>query len=535
MRTVQRLDLYDTTLRDGTQGEGVSLSVDDKLAVARIVDELGVGFIEGGWPGAVPKDTEFFRRARAELDLRNAELAAFGATRKPEAAVEDDAQVACLLNSGAPVVTLVAKSHERHVRLALRTSLDENLRMVADTVGYLVAHGRRVFVDCEHYFDGFRADETYARAVASAAAGAGADAVVLCDTNGGTLPGEIADTVSATAKTTAQRIGIHCHDDGGCAVANTIAAVDAGAGQVQVTANGYGERCGNANLFTVAANLVLKRHVPVLTPEQMASMRSAATRIGEIAGQPVSDVAPYVGRSSFAHKAGLHASAVRIDAAMYQHIDPAVVGNTMRTLVSDMSGRSSIALKAKELGYDLDADGETVSRLSERVKELESEGYGFESADASFAVMLADEIDGTDDADDFEVVSWRLTVEPLQNGDVAHVAFLEVSAGGRLIGHRGAAHGPVDALCIALRDGLARIHPVADIDLVDYRIRPLATLVHGRKRVKVQASFTDGASTWETVGVADSMIGASFAALCDGIRYTLLRPRVPNPGQPRPG
>ncbi|CAM5602799.1 Homocitrate synthase [Streptomyces hirsutus] len=381
--------VFDTTLRDGAQREGINLTVADKLAIARHLDDFGVGFIEGGWPGANPRDTEFFARAQQEIDFRHAQLVAFGATRRAGATAEEDPQVRALLASGAQVITLVAKSHDRHVELALRTTLDENLAMVRDTVAFLRAEGRRVFVDCEHFFDGYRANPEYAKSVVRAAWEAGADVVVLCDTNGGMLPAQIQAVVSTVLADTGARLGIHAQDDTGCAVANTLAAVDAGATHVQCTANGYGERVGNANLFPVVAALELKYAKQVLPEGRLRDMTRVSHAIAEVVNLTPSTHQPYVGVSAFAHKAGLHASAIKVDPDLYQHIDPEQVGNTMRMLVSDMAGRASIELKGKELGIDLGGDRELVGRVVERVKERELRGYTYEAADASFELPAA--------------------------------------------------------------------------------------------------------------------------------------------------
>ncbi|MEV6005164.1 citramalate synthase, partial [Streptomyces griseomycini] len=337
--------VFDTTLRDGAQREGINLTVADKLAIARHLDEFGVGFVEGGWPGANPRDTEFFARARQEIEFRHAELVAFGSTRRAGTTADKDPQVRALLESGARVITLVAKSHDRHVELALRTTLEENLAMVRDTVSFLKEQGRRVFVDCEHFFDGYRADPEYAKAVVRAAAGAGADVVVLCDTNGGMLPAQVQAVVATVLADTGARLGIHAQDDTGCAVANTLAAVDAGATHVQCTANGYGERVGNANLFPVVAALELKYGRKVLPEGRLREMTRISHAIAEVVNLTPSTHQPYVGVSAFAHKAGLHASAIKVDPDLYQHIDPEQVGNTMRMLVSDMAGRASVELK----------------------------------------------------------------------------------------------------------------------------------------------------------------------------------------------
>ncbi len=370
--------VFDTTLRDGAQREGINLTVADKLTIARHLDAFGVGYIEGGWPGANPRDTEFFARAQQEITFENAQLVAFGATRRAGGSAAEDPQVKALLNSGAPVITLVAKSHDRHVELALRTTLDENLEMVRDTVSHLREQGRRVFVDCEHFFDGYRANPAYAKAVVRAAYEAGAEVVILCDTNGGMLPAQVQAVVSTVIADTGARLGIHAQDDTGCAVANTLAAVDAGATHVQCTANGYGERVGNANLFPVVAALELKYGMKVLPEGALAEMTRISHAIAEVVNLTPSTHQPYVGVSAFAHKAGLHASAIKVDPDLYQHIDPELVGNTMRMLVSDMAGRASIELKGKELGIDLGDDRALVGRVVERVKERELQGYTYE-------------------------------------------------------------------------------------------------------------------------------------------------------------
>ena len=357
--------VFDTTLRDGAQREGISYSVADKLAVARLLDQVGVGFIEGGWPGALPKDTEFFARAAdGELVLKNAVLVAFGSTRKAGVRVEDDPQVRALLDSRAPVVTLVAKSDVWHVERALRTSLDENLAMVRDTVAFLREQGRRVFLDCEHFFDGYKHDPDYGVRVLDAAAGAGADVGVLCDTNGGMLPMGVHATVHAVRRRTGMRLGIHTQDDTGCAVANTLAAVDAGATHAQGTANGYGERAGNADIFAVIGGLVTKMGLDVLPYGCLAEMMRVSHAIAEIANLAPNTHQPYVGSSAFAHKAGLHASAIKVSPELYNHLDPAVVGNDQRILVTEMAGRASVELKSRELGVDVTSRPDVVGRSS---------------------------------------------------------------------------------------------------------------------------------------------------------------------------
>ncbi|MER5476864.1 citramalate synthase [Streptomyces sp. NPDC002734] len=515
--------LYDTTLRDGAQQEGMALTVEDKLAVARLLDGLGIGFIEGGWPGAVPRDTEFFRRARTELRLEHAELAAFGATRRPGVRAADDPQVQALLDSGAPVVTLVAKSHTGHVLNALRTTLAENLAMVDDTVRHLVRAGRRVFVDAEHYFDGHQLDRDYALSVVRTAAEAGAETVVLCDTNGGSLPDEVAAVVTDTLAATGARIGIHCHDDTGCAVANTMAAVDAGADHAQGTAHGYGERCGNADLFTVVANLVLKRGREIVPLERLAALAETGRAVAELTQLPGAVAAPYIGASAFTHKAGLHASALRVDPDLYQHTRPALVGNAMRTLVSDMGGRSSIELKARELGYDVAAGSQEVARAARRVKELENVGYSFESADASFELLLREELSGSPRPRPFAVESWSVGVLGVGDDEVRTEASVSLTVDGRSVTATGQGNGPVNALDTALHAALDPCFPaLARLRLVDYRVRVLGGERGSGAAARVLISYEDGGRRWNTVGVDANTTAASWHALLDAVHYVLL-------------
>jgi 2-isopropylmalate synthase len=513
--------IYDTTLRDGAQQEGLTLSVADKLAIAGHLDDLGVGFIEGGWPGATPKDTEFFRRARTELDLKHAQLAAFGATRRPGVQAADDPLVAALRDSGAPVVTLVAKSHDRHVELALRTTLAENLAMVRDTVAHLRAEGRRVFLDAEHFFDGYRSNPSYALEVLRTAAEAGAEVAVLCDTNGGMLPAELAGVVAEVRDRSGARLGIHCHDDTGCAVANTLTAVDAGVTHVQGTANGYGERCGNANLFSVVANLELKSGRRVLPDGRLAEMTRVAHAVSEVTNVAPNHHQPYVGTSAFAHKAGLHASAVKVDPMLYQHVDPEAAGNDMRMLVSEMAGRASVAIKGKQLGFDLGP--EVVETVVGQVKDLESRGWTFEAADASFELLLRDAVDGSRRRH-FTLESWRVIVERRPDGPLASEATVKLHAKGERVVATGEGNGPVNALDRALRSALEQTYPeLARIELADYKVRILEG-THGTDAVtRVLVATGDDEAEWDTVGVHENVIEASWMALEDAVTYGLLR------------
>ncbi|MEJ8632895.1 citramalate synthase [Streptomyces sp. MS2.AVA.5] len=515
--------VFDTTLRDGAQREGINLTVADKVAIARHLDSFGVGFIEGGWPGANPRDTEFFARAQQEITFRHAQLVAFGATRRPGAKAADDPQVRALLESGAPVVCLVAKAHDRHVELALRTTLEENLEMVRDTVSFLREQGRRVFVDCEHFFDGYRANPAYAKSVVRTASKAGADVVVLCDTNGGMLPAQIQAVVSTVIADTGARLGIHAQDDTGCAVANTLAAVDAGATHVQCTANGYGERVGNANLFPVVAALELKYGKSVLPEGALAEMTRISHAIAEVVNLTPSTHQPYVGVSAFAHKAGLHASAIKVDPDLYQHIAPEQVGNTMRMLVSDMAGRASIELKSKELGVELGGDRALIGRVVQRVKERELAGYTYEAADASFELLLRAEAEGRPRRY-LRIESWRAITEDRPDGTHANETTVKLWAKGERIVATADGNGPVNALDRALRRALEGPYPeLAKMELVDYTVRILAGEHTTESRTRVLISTADSTSAWTTVGVADNIITASLQALQDAYSYGLLR------------
>jgi 2-isopropylmalate synthase len=518
------VEVYDTTLRDGAQQEGMNLSVADKMAIAPLLDELGVGFIEGGWPGAIPKDTEFFKRAAKELDLKNAELAAFGATRKPHVSARDDQQVRELVDSEAPVVTLVAKSDVRHVERALRTDGTENLEMIRDTVAYLSDEGRRVIVDAEHFFDGYRFDPGYAVAAVAAAFEGGAETVVLCDTNGGMLPDWVSEIVTAVGAEVDGRLGMHAHNDSGCAVANTLAAVRAGARHIQGCINGYGERTGNADLITVVANLELKLGMPVLAGGALAESTRLAHAISEITNISPFSRQPYVGASAFAHKAGLHASAIRIDPDLYQHTDPSKVGNDMRMLVSEMAGRASIELKGRELGFDLTGQSELLGRLTQRVKEAEAAGYTYDAADASFELMLREEIDG-ERPQYFWVESWRAIVERegRRGTEATAEATVKLHAGGERHVTTGEGNGPVNALDHALRAALLNVYPeLEQFELIDFKVRILDAQHGTDATTRVLIETTDGLRSWSTVGVGPNLLEASWEALTDSAIFGLI-------------
>jgi len=515
--------IYDTTLRDGAQQEGLNLSVHDKLTIARHLDDLGVGFIEGGWPGANPKDTEFFKLAAKELKLKNATFVAFGATRRANTKAADDVLLRALADSGAPVVTLVAKSHDRHVELALKTDLQENLAMIKDSIKFLRQGGQRVFLDAEHFFDGYRANLAYALEVVRVAAEAGADVIALCDTNGGMLPDELSDVVAKVISDSAARIGIHCHNDTGCAIANSLAAVAAGASHVQGTLNGYGERTGNADLIAIIANLQLKKKQEVLPAGTLEEAFRIAHAVAEVTNVSPSARQPYVGISAFAHKAGLHASAIKVDPALYQHENPESVGNDMRMLVSEMAGRASIEIKSSQLGFDLSKEKEVVARLVERVKELESGGYTFEAADASFELLLREELAGKKPSF-FTIESWKTSVDQLEDGSVTSRAEVSIRAKGELISSSGSGNGPVNAIDRALRNGLEKLYPeLAELELTDYKVRILEGRLGTGAITRVLVESSDGHGEWSTIGVHENVIAASAMALEDALTYGLIR------------
>jgi len=525
----ESVDIFDTILRDGSQQEGLSLTVDDKLRVAEQLDHLGVTYIEGGWPGANPKDVEFFARAKKELTLGTATLVAFGSTRRAGVKAEDDTVLANLIDAGAPVACIVAKSWDRHVAEALRTSLDEALAMVADSVRHLDRHGLRVFLDAEHFFDGYRHNADFALRVLAAAEEAGAEALVLCDTNGGSLPDDIGRAVADVRARTSAQLGIHCHNDTGCAVANSLVAVQAGVTQVQGCINGYGERAGNTDLSAAIPNLSLKLNVRTIPADRLERLTPVAHHIAELVNIAPNPQQPYVGNSVFAHKGGLHASAVARSADLYEHIEPNLVGNGTRVVVSEMAGRSTLAMKAAELGLEL--DGEVIGRVLDELKRLEHEGYHFEVADGSLELLLRRAAGWT--ADYFTVESFRVITDHdaavARSGvgvPVAGVnteATVKVHVGGERIVAVAEGNGPVNALDGALRGAIGSKYPALDhIHLTDYRVRVLDTGRGTGAVTRVLVDTTDGEQTWTTIGVSENIIEASWQALYDSIVFGLL-------------
>ena len=520
-----RVEIYDTTLRDGTQAEGLSPTVGDKLRVAALLDRLGVDFIEGGWPGANPKDDEFFERAKTELELNTATLVAFGSTRRPKRRPERDEGLTRLLNADTDVVCIVGKSWDRHVLHALKVSLEEGVAMVAESVEYLCSQGRRVFFDAEHLFDGYRDNPEFALLVLTAAATAGAERVVLCDTNGGTLPRQVASVMNELKDSIDIPLGVHFHDDGACAVANSLAAVDAGAIQVQGCMNGYGERTGNADLCSVIPNLVLKMDRRALAGDGIDNLHSIAHEIAEVMNSPIEPRRPYVGTSAFAHKAGLHTSGLARLEGAYEHIDPALVGNTARQLFSELMGRATLLQAAASRGWDLDQ--ELAQTIVDQVKELEHLGYQFEAADGSFELLVRRAM-GTA-GNHFDLRSLLVTINADGQRHASATATLRLEVDGKDVELARAGDGPVHAMDEVLRAALGPHYPeVESFHLTDYKVRDLDSSDGTAARVRVLIETSDGESTWGTVGVHQNIIEASWEALSDGIRVGLLRATAPD-------
>ena len=516
----KQIEIYDTTLRDGSQAEGIHLSVIDKLRIAERLDRFGVHFIEGGWPGSNPKDAEFFERAR-QMRWRHARIAAFGSTRRKHTPVEEDPQVRMLLEAETPVVTIFGKTWPLHVKEVLRTSLEENLAMIRDTIRYLKDHGRFVIYDAEHAFDGYLEDPEYAMATWKAAEEAGADRIVLCDTNGGRMMHEIQEIVSRAVEELSVPIGIHTHNDTGLAVANAIAAVQAGAIHVQGTINGYGERTGNCNLTTLIPCLMLKLGYKCVPQSSLRRLRDLSLFVDEITNQRHNPRAPWVGDAAFAHKGGTHVDAVRKNPASFEHIDPALVGNRRRILVSDLAGKANILLKAKELGFDLQPDQPEVREIVARIKQLEHEGYEFEAAEGSLALLIRSVLEHNPDLL-FTVEAYHVSMR--KNGDHSICeATVKVRVGDRQAHTVAEGDGPVNALDGALRQALGKIFPsLRKVRLIDYKVRILDSRSGTAAKTRVLIESSDGRRRWGTVGVSENIIEASLKALVDSMEYALL-------------
>ncbi len=516
------IEILDTTLRDGAQAEGISFSLEDKLRIARRLDALGIRYIEGGWPGSNPKDAGFFARAKT-LSLRQATIVAFGSTRRAGISAVKDANLAAILAAETEVVTLFGKSWPLHVEDILGATLAENLAMIADSIRYLRAAGRRVIYDAEHFFDGYEADPDYALETARTALQAGAEAVVLCDTNGGSLPNRLAEVVRRVRQALPDAVlGIHAHNDSGLAVANTLAAVEAGATHIQGTVNGYGERCGNADLCSIIPNLQLKMERPVLPPERLAELGETAGMVSAVANRRLDPHAPFVGRSAFAHKGGIHVSAVLKAPGSYQHIDPALVGNERRVLVSELSGKGNILHKAAELCPELETATERAREVLNEVKELEARGYQFEGAEGSFELLLRRA--QPDYEPPFELLDFMVMVERRQGNDILAEATVKARVGSEVMHTAAVGNGPVNALDKALRKAILPFYPELDrVQLVDYKVRIIDEQAATAAQTRVLIEASDGERSWNTVGSSTNIIEASSFALVDSLELPLAR------------
>ncbi len=519
--------LYDTTLRDGGQAEGIAFSLPDKLRIADRLDRIGIHYIEGGWPGSNPKDMAFFREIK-NYPLRQARVVAFGSTRRAGVSVKKDPNVISLLEAGTPAIAVFGKSWLLHVTDVLRTSPETNLEMIGDTVSYLKSKGKELVYDAEHFFDGYQDDPEYALATLKAAADGGAEYLVLCDTNGGCLPEEISEITNVVGKSFALPLGIHTHDDSGLATANTLAAVRAGAVMVQGTINGYGERTGNANLCSIIPNLVLKMRLPALSRPRLRKLGDLSRFVDEMANITPNPRAPFVGESAFAHKGGMHVDAVRKNPRTFEHIQPEQVGNRRRVLVSELSGKSNVILKAIEFGVDLDKETPETARVLAELKRLGEEGYDFEGADASFRILLQKAMGKHKDF--FKLEGFRVIVEKRKNQPPLSEATVKIRVGEKSELSAGEGDGPVNALDNALRKVLLRFYPeIREVRLADFKVRDLDASAGTAAKVRVLIQSRDQQDIWGTVGVSQNIIEASWQALVDSVDYKLLKQKKKKP------
>ena len=516
----QIVELYDTTLRDGAQGEDVSFTVEDKLRISEKLDELGIHYIEGGWPGSNPKDDEFFKRG---LSLHHAKLVAFGSTRRRGISADRDKQLAALLKAKTSVITIFGKSWDLHVREALHASLEENLEIISDSIQFLKKNSEEVIYDAEHFFDGYKANPEYALKTIRIAHEAGADRIVLCDTNGGTLPSEISSILSTVISQLSASYGIHCHNDAELAVANSLAAVEAGATQIHGTVNGIGERCGNANLVSIIPNLKLKLKIDCVSEEQLKKLREISRFVYELANQKPFSHQPYVGDSAFAHKGGVHVSAILKNRETYEHMEPELVGNRRRVLVSDLAGQSSILYKAKEFGIDLKPADPAAKKIVREVKDLENKGYQFEGAEASFEILMKRALKKYRPF--FKLVGFRVIDAKGSGKKSPHAeAKIDIEVDGKKEHTSAQGVGPVNALDHALRKALERFYPrIKEVELVDYKVRVLPAGRGTASQVRVLIESRDETDKWGTVGVSQNIIEASWQALVDSLEYKLLK------------
>jgi len=518
------VEIYDTTLRDGSQGEGMSLSLEDKLKIARKLDYLGVSYIEGGWPGSNPKDMDFFKMVQ-DIEFKHAKIVAFSSTRKADSKAQKDSNIQALLDAGVKTVTIFGKSWDFHVIRALETTLEENLAMVEDTIAYLKAKGLEVIFDAEHFFDGYKNNQAYALRVLKAAEQAGADLLVLCDTNGGALPWEIDEIIAQVMQNTSSRLGIHAHNDSGTATANSIIAVRRGCCQVQGTVNGYGERCGNADLCEIVPNLELKLGLRALPPDHLTRISEVSHYVSEIANMPHHSNQPFVGSGAFTHKAGIHVSALLKDALTYEHINPETVGNHRRVLVSELSGLSNLLYKAREFGLDVDKYDADTRKVIRQIKELENEGFQFEGAEASLELFLRKAFGQTDDF--FSLKNMKIILEKNEDEIITSEAMIKIEVGETTYHTVAEGDGPVNALDNSLRKALTQVYPeIADMHLSDYKVRVLDGENATAARVRVLIDSADCTGTWSTVGVSENIIEASWQALVDSVNYLLMKKRL---------
>lgn len=516
-----KIELYDTTLRDGAQSEGISFSVNDKLKIAEKLDELGVHFIEGGWPGTNPKDMEFFDRV-SRMKLGRSKIVAFGSTRHANVSAKSDKVLKGLVASGTKYITIFGKSWDLHVKDVFRVDLDENLRMIEDSVKFLKSKGRIVFYDAEHFFDGYLSNKEYAVKTLKAAERAGADRIILCDTNGGTITSQVFEIIEELKKVVNTPLGIHCHNDCGMAVANSIAAVQAGCIQVQGTVNGYGERCGNANIISVIGNLKLKLGVNCISDLELKELTEISRFVAEICNVKLADNQPFVGNSAFAHKAGVHVNAILKNPRTYEHVDPHAVGNHRRLLISELSGRSTIVKKAEEMELDLGKTGDKSKKILKLLQDLENKGYHFESAEASLELVIKKVMKKFKDF--FDLESFRVIIENRKGGKMTSEATIKLKVGGEIEHTASLGDGPVNALDSALRKALKKFYPnVNEMHLTDYKVRVLDEKEGTAARVRVLIQSQDKSGSWWTMGVSENIIEASWQALVDSVEYKLLK------------
>lgn len=516
----KKIELYDTTLRDGAQGEGISFSVEDKIRISEKLDEIGVHYIEGGWPGSNPKDDEFFSAAPS---LKRAKLVAFGSTRRKGVKAANDPVLNSLLKAGTSVITIFGKSWDLHVKKALGVSLQENLDIITDSIDYLKGRVKEVIFDAEHFFDGYKANPSYAVQVIKAASQAGADTIVLCDTNGGSLPDEVSKIIQIVRKRFDRPLGIHCHNDGELAVANSLAAVSSGVVQIHGTINGIGERCGNANLISIIPNLKLKCGISCVTTEQLKNLREISHFVDELTNRNPWSQQPFVGDSAFAHKGGIHVSAVMKHSATYEHIDPSVVGNRQRVLISEQAGQSNVLQKTAAKGLKLGSGDPMAKKIVEQIKALEGQGYHFEAAEGSFELLVRKALHQKRDF--FRLIGFRVIDEKKSQGEKSRSeATIHIEVDGQKEHTAAEGEGPVNAMDNALRKALERFYPqLREVRLIDYKVRVLPAGKGTASLVRVLIESTDGTEKWGTVGVSENIIEASWLALVDSLEYKLMR------------